>query len=211
MEGLFEEWKKRDIHCGRLFISDGANDEKLWIESDFKVLFLLKEAYDSNKIDGTWHLPSLIQRKKATGRTFKPIGQWAYGIKKIRTNNNIEDFLDNGKEINDALMSSAIINIKKSQGKKSSNEKDLIKYVESDWDLIEKQINLLNPNIIVCGKTWHLIRKNLEHKEKVSDRVYKSGDLIFVDYWHPANRSSNIMNYYSLCALIYKAQKSGKL
>ena len=179
--------------------------------SKFKILFLLKEAYDSNKTSGTWHLPKLIRGRKATGRTFKPLGQWAYGIQKIVSTSKIEDYLENGKEINDALLSAAIIKVKKSSGKINSNAFNLTKYITSDWDLIEKQINFLNPDIIVCGKTWPLIRDKLQDRVKISDRIYKANQLNFVDFWHPANRSSNLMNYYALCALIHKAHNSGKL
>jgi len=74
MNELFNEWKRRDIHQGSLFISDGANNKDLWEASNFRVLFLLKEAYDSNKITGSWHLPDHIKKRKAAGRTFKPLG-----------------------------------------------------------------------------------------------------------------------------------------
>mgnify|MGYP000093574222 CR=1 FL=1 len=207
MDELFNDWKKRDVHKDSLFISDGVNNDELWKESDFRILFLLKEAYDSKRTTGSWHLPNYIKKRKAAGRTFKPLGQWAYGIQKIKSTGNIEDFLDHGKEIHDALMSSAVVNIKKSQGKKRSSDGDLMKYIKSDWDLLEQQITILNPNIIVCGKTFHLIKKQLKGAIKISDRIYRYNDFIFVDFWHPANRASNLMNYYALNALVYKYMK----
>jgi len=211
MEDIFEEWHQRDIHRGQLFISDGANNEELWKESKFKILFLLKEAYDSKNTTGTWHLPKHIQKRKATGRTFRPLGQWAYGIQKIVSTGKIEDYSEEDELINAALLSAAIINVKKSSGKSNSNKDNLAKYIESDWDLIEKQISILSPDIIVCGRTWSLIRDKLKDRMKISDRVHKANQLTFVDFWHPANRSSNLMNYYALCALIYKAHTTGKL
>ena len=108
-------------------------------------------------------------------------------------------------------MASAIVNVKKSQGQKQSKSKNLAMYIEHDWPLLEKQIDHLKPDIIVCGKTWSLIKSKLKQPEEISDRLYQANGYTFVDFWHPANRASNTMNYYSLCALIYKAYKLGKL
>jgi len=210
MQKLFDEWKKREIHKNSLFITDGANDVSLWESSGFRVLFLLKEAYDSENTKGCWSLPSYIQRRKAAGRTFKPLGQWAYGIQGIKIDGEVRDFLEGGKQINDALMSSAVINLKKSQGRKSSSNENLSEYIESDWDLLEKQMTMLAPHIIICGKTFPLIKDKLKGVKKISDRVYQYREFIFVDFWHPANRASNLMNYYALNALVYKYMKKNE-
>ena len=203
MEKIFHEWKQKNRHQGKVFITDGAIDEENWKKSNFKILFLLKEAYGKEK-----HLPDLVRKVKAKGRTFKPISQWAYGLQSIVRFGEIKDFLEKGSNLNDALMSSAIINIKKSQGKKSSKSTNLAIYAEEDWDLIELQIKILKPDIIICGKTWSLIKNKLTCRKKISDRVYTSNGFTFVDFWHPANRASNVMNYYALCALVYNYKKS---
>ena len=77
MNIFFENWSQSDLHENNLFISDGAIDESAWKDSSFKVLFLLKEAYVTKRTKGVWHLPTHIQKRKATGRTFRPLGQWA--------------------------------------------------------------------------------------------------------------------------------------
>jgi hypothetical protein len=202
MNEILNEWKER--YSNQSFISDGINDQKLWNESDFKILFLLKEAYNSNKSTNSWNLSNHIKKRKAYGRTFKPLGQWAYGIRQIIFNKNIVDFLEKGEKINNALMSSAVVNIKKSNGTKKSNKTNLKMYVDNDWDLLSRQIISINPNIVICGRTFPLIKSKLTDVKKISDRVYQWNNIIFIDFWHPANRFANPINYYALSALVYK-------
>jgi hypothetical protein len=203
---LFSEWKNKDSHKDKLFITDGIIDENHWVNSEIKVLFLLKEAYDSKRVEGSWDLPALIRRKKVSGRTFKPMAQWAYGIQGVLKNHEILPFQQDGADVELALLSSAVVNLKKSGGKNKSNSKDLATYVDEDWDLISKQIGLISPKIVICGNTWSLVSKKIPSK-KISDRAYLSDGVIYISYWHPSNRGSNLMNYYSLCALAQMAMR----
>jgi len=209
MNEFFKEWHQREIHKDHLFITDGAIDDKLWNDAKIKVLFLLKEAYDSKNTTGSWDLSGLIRKRRASGRTFKPMGQWASGIQRLALNGQLQEYIEGGEEVDNALLSSAIINIKKSGGKNKSSWSNLFQYAKSDWDLIQKQIDSLNPDIIVCGNTWSLIKDNLTDKKKISDRVHKAGNHTYVNYWHPSNRASNSMNYYALCALVSQAFEFG--
>ncbi|USD48750.1 hypothetical protein J4N37_08905 [Vibrio sp. SCSIO 43153] len=208
MDIQFEEWKSKDLHKGKLFITDGIIKEELWLSSPHKVMFLLKEAYDSRRESGSWDLPKLINKRGVSGRTFKPMAQWAYGIHKILDGHGIVPFVEKGDDVKNALLSSAIVNLKKSSGKKSSSQKDLMKYVDEDWELIRSQICSIAPQVVVCGKTWSLISGKLDDKVKISDRAYISNGIIYINYWHPSNRSSNVMNYYALCSIVEMAIKA---
>lgn len=206
MNELFSEWKNKDSHKGKLFITDGIIDDNHWVNSEIKVLFLLKEAYDSKKVEGSWDLPALIRRKKVSGRTFKPMAQWAYGIQGVLKSHEILPFQEDGANVEHALLSSAVVNLKKSGGKSKSNSENLSTYVDEDWDLISKQIRIISPKIVICGNTWSLISKKIPNK-KISDSAYLSDGVIYISYWHPSNRASNLMSYYSLCALVQMAMR----
>ncbi len=201
MTDVFNEWKNKGIHKGKVFIYDGIIDQDLWDSSDSRLMFLLKEAYDSKRESGAWDLTNLIRRRGVSGRTFKPMAQWAYGINNILHGNGVVPYVENSADVKNALFSSAIVNIKKSNGKKTSSKNDLIEYVDEDWGLLYSQIKSISPKIVVCGKTWPLIRNKLHNKKKISDRAYVSDDVIYIDYWHPSNRASNLMNYYAICAI----------
>ncbi|WP_352338532.1 hypothetical protein [Psychrobacter sp. 16-MNA-CIBAN-0192] len=204
MKEYFEDWKNSDLHKGKLFITDGIIDEDFWLKSEVKVLFLLKEAYDSKRVEGSWDLTKLICRKKVSGRTLKPMAQWAYGVHNIMKNYEIAPYKGDGVDVEKALLSSAIINLKKSSGKSASSSTNLSAYVDEDWHLIHKQIRDIKPEIVICGNTWSLIKQKMSY-EKISDRSYLSEDILYIDYWHPANRAPSVMNYYSICALVQLA------
>lgn len=209
----FSEWKQREHH-GNMFIPDGIINDEYWNKSKVKILFLLKEAYTKKtKTNQTaWdlrtHINKKINQKKVSDRTFKPIAQWAYGIEKVYFDNEVAPYKESCEEMYDALSSSAIVNLKKSNGIKSSNKRDLEGYVEKDWDLLSLQINEINPQLVICGNTWSLINGKLIEKKKISDSAYLSNGIIYIDYWHPSNRASNQMNYYALCTMVLLAIKA---
>lgn len=206
MDARFTEWRNRSIHQGRVFSADGIIDRAKW-DNFPRVLFLLKEAYDSNpKATGEWDLCEVIREtwKGPKHKMWRTLAQWAYGVRHVPTSGLVAfPRQHNGnRDVTDALLSSAIVNLKKSGGTAHSTFDDLTRYVENDWDLLWQQIQDIAPDIVICGYTWELIRGKLPSSEQVSDRVHMAGGVVFVDFWHPANQYPNELNYYALCSLV---------
>ncbi len=203
MEQLFDNWKNEIHHKNELFIYDGVIDERLWNSVDIKILFLLKEAYHSNKSIGSWDLISgHLKVNGAKTKTFKPLGQWANGVLELKKTDEIQELVNNKNILDEALKKCSVVNLKKSAGNKKSNKSDLLKYVEDDWEkYIKKQIDSLGPDIIICCGTWPLV-KNKINANKVSERVYQGENIVYVDYYHPAYPVPNLMKYYGLCSII---------
>ncbi len=221
----FNEWKQRELHKGNFFITDGIIDKQRWESSKVKILYILKEAYVSDPRETQeWDLcnhltKGLTELKKKMWWT---LSQWSYGINKLVETNEILQFNEgfkNDDDFNEAFLSSAIINIKKSAGKRTSKKSDLSLYVENDWDLISKQIEEINPDLIVCGATWPIIEKHLKAQDFLdfekcacSEWLYQRDKYYFVDFWHPANQYPNKLNYYSLLtALKFSVNKWSKV
>ena len=60
-------------------------------------------------------------------------------------------------DIDNALSKIAVINIKKSEGvSKSDLYGDIVNYLIEDKELLKKQIELVNPDILVCGRTFDI-------------------------------------------------------
>lgn len=205
---LFIEWKKREIHKNSVFIEDGIIDVDYWNQSKVKTLFLLKEAYSPKNVGfdlcslvRQWLIDDNIPRK---GGTWPNIARWSYGIKHTIYSGATKQFPDRRQE-RLALREVAVVNIKKSCGKRSSKREDLISYIDSDFDLLMKQINLIRPNVVVCANTFGLIKSNLlEDIKKISDRVYwhRRLECFFVDFWHPAAIFPHQLTYHALCSLV---------
>ena len=212
-EMLLEEWKSLPHHLNRSFIPDGIIDPVRWEKSPRRILFINKEAYDG---DGTgikgFDLRKLIRCEwdgRPKGGAYKVIATWAYALQHASPDPLISFppwSLIDLEEAREALLSCAVMNIKKSGGKTSSGHQDLLAYVEKDGALIKRQVDLINPDIIVCGHVWYLMKHLWPTPERVYDEVVKTDGRIVIDFWHPSNRYPEEMNYYALAALIQNSR-----
>lgn len=204
-QDLLERWKKEELHSNCVFIEDGIIDIERWGRSKKKILILLKEAYGEEK---SWSLVKTI-RDVWKGPKYKiwwTISYWLYAIQKSHSN-EVPLFPQSEAEYHECvefLLSSAVVNIKKSSGKSHSNYDDLRKYAEKDRVYLREQIKLINPDIIICGYTKELLEIFWDekiHKINNTDLIYDSSGIKIIDYWHPANQYPDKLNYYTLGSL----------
>lgn len=210
----FSDWKITEKHKGSLFISDGILDDDLWQKSQLKVLFLMKEAYESSsEVKEDWALNDYLNKPLSV--LGKPMwwtmAQWLDGLDHLVRNGTVKPFNENYKQdanLDVLFQSCAIINIKKSAGKSSSNNEDLTSYVESDWTWIWQQIKRVNPDIIICGHTFPLIENKLKQQglTKEGEWLYQSEGFYFVDFWHPSNQWPYKIKYYSLLTALEQSK-----
>ena len=79
-------------------------------------------------------------------------------------------------------------------------------YAQEFGKMLLDQIDGINPDIIICGNTFGILRSCLSDVKKVSIHAYKDSEKrLFVDFWHPSNRSPRIMNCYTLRELVESA------
>jgi hypothetical protein len=206
---LMKKWSEKELHKDKDFIADGIIDIPRWQKAKRKILFLLKEAYD-----GPYDLCDAI-RDEWKGPKYKvwwTASYWLYALQKI-SNSNIPSFPKEQKQFDECveyLLSSAVVNIKKSSGKTASDYEDVLKYAREDSRLLKEQISLINPDIILCGYTYDYFCEFWTDKiTPVGDTemVFKTGNHIVINYWHPANRQiPNELSFYALCAIIQNAK-----
>ena len=181
---LMEKWIERHRR-GRDnfgFVKDGIINPEIWFarEDNERILFLLKEAYEKDEEKHIWDLPSWIRETKCmdscdkeckgcfrAGNAYTRLAEWVWGIdefcktrsKKFDNNLGIMPYkreMYKNKRV-EMLCKASIINIKKSDGVKSSSYKNLMKYVKDDADLLGEQIAIINPTVIICGGTSELL------------------------------------------------------
>ena len=166
------------------FVQDGVICPDEWFSRDGqeRILFVLKEAYEKSEKKHVWDLPCWIREercmelencKKECKGCFKAknaytrLAEWAWGIDEYKnykrkefdawlgiSSKKISEYNSARRKI---LYSTAIINIKKSDGLKTSNTQELLRYAEIDRDLLSKQISLINPTVIICGGTIEML------------------------------------------------------
>lgn len=204
---LMKRWSEKTLHKGNDFIEDGIVDLSRWQKSGKKILLLLKEAYGDYG-DLCW-----LIRDEWKGPKYKvwwAASYWLYALHKM-SDNYIPAFPKEQKQFDECtehLLSSAVVNIKKSSGKTSSDYEDVLKYAREDAELLKEQISLINPDIIICGSTFDYFKEFWPDKiDKVGDTefVFKTGKHILINYWHPANQYHNELCFYALCAIMQNA------
>lgn len=110
-----------------------------------------------------------------------------------------------------AIKQIAVVNVKKSDGLKESNNNDLEFFAEQDKNMLKEELEIINPDIIVCGYTLRLLETVLGDElesDKTRDTMYGFWkDKLVIDYYHPACYYPNRVNYYALMSICRIAEK----
>lgn len=211
-EELLLEWESLPHHAGKKFALDGIIDPNLWEASPCRVLFLLKEAYPPegahSDVGERWDLRRVVREgnDEPKGNIALTEADWAYAAHRI-TSGLDPRMLDrtNRTELRKALFSSAIVNVKKSDGQRHSDDEDIAHHARKDGPLLRRQINLIAPDVIICGGVWDQVKFLWNTSTVAFDSVWDDDKYSIVDYWHPANQFPRLLNYYSLVYLLTRA------
>lgn len=222
IQELMTEWAEKHRSRGYVnFISDGIINVEKYEQITPKICFFLKEAY-SREDEGGWCLTEWLNNGAMT-RMWGTVAEWSYGIQQT-TKDNIPLKPQLSQDDKSALLRTiSVINVKKSNGNVQSNYEDLQRYASEDLELLKMELDILNPDVIVCGNNSSLLRMicgaTLLSDGKVSkdgdidsEFLYKhgfgiDGDRIIIDYYHPANQYPSKLNYYTVCSLYQQALK----
>lgn len=219
LDELFDIWEKRHRDAGhKRFIRDGIVDEKWWFEKQSvpKICFFLKEARTKEE---KYNLTNDL-REKEPWRLWQRVAVWTQAIQMAFSGERAYDEEKIKLKSHDAVKQIAVVNVKKSDGMPESKGDDLWKYVNDDKDLLKKELEIINPDIIVCGYTLELLEAVLDAKgneknanpdirfEKIRDTMYGFWkDKLVIDYYHPACHYPNRVNYYALMSICRMAEQ----
>lgn len=163
LEKLFDEWRKRHISedysndkiSKNNFIPDGIIDEASYIQSPKKILFIAKEAacldkrkktaeenFETAQKDGFW-CRRVVFGEEESGTSFSS------GLALLANAILNENFETPEKDIS-ALRYVAFMNINKRGGFTSCQPGRLAAYAKKYKDLIDREIRIISPDIIVC-------------------------------------------------------------
>ncbi|MBQ0143020.1 MAG: hypothetical protein KBT06_09540 [Prevotellaceae bacterium] len=159
------------------FISDGVlclpedRHDKWWLEPSYpKVLFILKDQYQKNdrwdEDIRNWlvwsdeknphrgeDIRTLKSIKKGNKNIFRPLGRLLMGVHAILENDSYIAFEELSDEVVADYISNnpmAIFESKKQPGGAILDRKVLKEYLVRDRDFIKREIELLDPNVIIC-------------------------------------------------------------
>lgn len=203
LDALFKEWEHTmPEHLGK-FAKDGIINEQEYEKVNPKILFITKEMNNPGQkefsFDRWWNSGEIHF-------TFSNrIAEWAYGLFNSNENGFPEfDKITPSDKI-EALKKIAFMNIKKTGGGPVSNKKSMIEYAKENLEFIQKEIKIIQPDIIILGLSWwelrHLVFPGVSGNWKWSNGKHvigKDGNCTIIDFYHPSAIISASRMYYLL-------------
>lgn len=184
---LFSEWKKKY----KYFSSDGIVDFYSYNNASLNITFILKET--NEKEDGGYDLTEFLRDGAVGGCIWNNVSRFSAGIIFKEDFDMVEDLdkYDRKKY----LAPISVINLKKTPGKAKSNNSEIDKFAKEDREYIKNQVEIYNPDLIICGGTGDIFIKNILNLD-TSSWTYVSdylsyliyNDTIIVKTFHPACR-----------------------
>ncbi len=186
-------------------ISDGIINIDNYLNSKYKILWILKESNDvRNGEGGGWRLNKVINEvadwkgQPKTGKTtFRRMIYSSFGI--------LNDFMlwDDIPEISanhyvwETIKKIAYINVKKIPGGVKAYEPEIRRAYSKNKEILLKQIDTYNPDIIIGGSTFKYFLNDLPiHMGNMKIiggmKYYPDSQRIYIDAYHPNVRPKTI-------------------
>ena len=185
----------------------GVVDEKYYQSANPKIIFVLREA---NSDVGGWSIPDLLNKNitdyftKNTPLqadvmyTWRLAGVWAYSI---LNGFNSYDVLKQDKFVAEGLRAIAMTNIKKTPGNSAANYSQIRQCAFTDKDMLKQELQILNPDLIICGGTYLDLQICLDFKKMelatIDNKLYDysvfkgpTKDWKVLEFWHPNIKNS---------------------
>ena len=196
----------------------GVASEKEYLLSNPKIVFALKEPHTSkSEINITSGLERQIIRglkgrsfERGWSYTWVQAGIWAYAI-----HNGFKSYQELRKPLYEAqgIQTIGMINLKKSGGGPSAIRNVISKRAKIEAALWKKELEIMHPDLIICGNTYNDIVENLVLPKipllKTKDFYYhyskwNYGDntSILLQFWHPGRRGDRDQTLKTLNLLI---------
>lgn len=200
---LFSLWSSHKSS----FVSDGVVDESAYLESERKLLFILKEVNDPGPDGGGWDLRKFLRTKNDRTHTWTNLSRWVLGIQQLEMDYNWSDIeiISDGQR-QSLLQSIAVINLKKTPGTHTADAVSVGLAAQEDKHNINKQFNIYNADLVICCGTsiafhetiffpndpvWRTTKRGVGYHEYTDNRFV-------INFSHPMARVAPNFLYYGL-------------
>ena len=188
----------------RQLITDGIVNLEEYYNSHIKIMWILKEPYcDKNNGGGGWSLIKNLNDERAIGKktdcqsTWHPISYTTYGILNEFVKFEKMPTIAANKLIQMSLRKIAFINVQKLPGLTRTSDAQLKKYYNNNKEILLRQIEVYQPDIIIGGKTLQLLKPdlNISKKEELKLGHFAKGKQLFINTLHPAQTKISRAEY----------------
>jgi len=205
LEKLFTTWESSFPDYKGKFIRDGIINDELYQTAKVKICFLVKEPNDPTQ--DTWHLANHLNNQFKGGFSIR-LAEWSYGIQ-----NNfppIESIPTTPDQLHTWLKKTAVINLKKSGGKSSSEMADIVEHAKNNRLKLLDQIRLTKPDILIAGVGDGQILDHLFdvpfQKSGYDNTIGKWEGIKIINFYHPSYQVPRAMSY-SLLQNVVNSEK----
>lgn len=198
----------KELGFERYPIKDGVCDFEGYLESNPKVMWILKEPNgqcpNGELEEGRWSIVKDSFRDDIEGTakqlTWQVIIYVMHGYLNGLMYDDME-YIHNNIEMAKVMQRIAYLNVSKMPGYNTSNKKHIEQCYNRWKPILDKQIEIYNPDVIIFGYTFdhfrnHFKDKGLEQIGNIPDwiDVYKSHNRILLDAYHPSRKGREYVN-----------------
>ena len=186
-------FKKYPPNCGKpAYVSDGIVDSAEYEKTTPKILWILKEVNAADQSQH-WSVSAWLAKDNWT----KEYSKWQNTYSKLLKTtwailNKKWDNIPSVKELVYLTRKIAYINVKKTAGKEKSEDTEINRYFAEDKDMILKQIESIDPGIIINASKVESILN--EGALNVLNRQYTSPFMIGIQ--KTQNKKRLVLNIY---------------
>lgn len=203
LDALYAGWRAE--HPGEHFVPCGLVDEAAYRAAPFRLVWVLKEPNDSDQHE-SWTLPgyfrAVIAGQRESSGTSTPLG--AYSTVLL---DGDADYARAKERWWSGLARIGVTNLKKSGGGARSVWRTIDAEAERTKALWLRELELLAPDVIVCGGTFWLVHSRLP----ADDVVSVDGGFRYRWWRRPTGERSMIIRAYHPAAIKGRAEVTAKL
>lgn len=190
LDELFAEWEKETPCYKGHFVKDGIINEELFEQTNPKILFITKEPNDPKQ--NSWDFRDWWKEDVKYAFS-KRIAELSFGI--------INDFpqYDTVRKrrgpgsAKQTIQHIAFMNIKKNGGGGKSKFDRIMEHLKMSYEFILRQIEIINPEIIILGLSWKEVRNELFPETEWISSGYdiligNYNNAKVIDFYHPSAR-----------------------
>lgn len=196
LDELFSQW---EAHFSfEYFVKDGIFNPALF--SSPRILYILRDAHiDKKKASPPYDLRDIVKYPKGEGRTWNNIARWTQALLDNANYSDVETI--NPDSLSTQLSRVAAMNLKKEAG--GARAREIRRYAIEHREWIKKQIEIINPDIIIaCGTFDELVKYTMEGDTRnckqiagTTQRRYDicihSRNVPIIDSYHPQYNKRN--------------------
>lgn len=223
LDTLFDRWEKDTLKnglnsfCRDGLIQQGIDTEKVWNESERRIVFVQKEWLEPNLNDLRSILAERDDKWFTNRLQGKRVAAWLYGLKHTTENG----YPEMNKAFDKSTMVDtihnipfALININKQIQNTASTNASIYSYADRYRQYLKEQFALLNPNVCVCcGDIVFKVVKNIIFPNspfiKVNDWIYyeRYTQTIIINSYLPTARKNDMETYSTMMEKLIEGLK----